>query len=488
MRAHTPSPHDARRRPRALAGAARRPGGERTPGFTLKMDSARSSPSTTSTSTPTPRSSTSTATVDRLRHPQDEDLRRGRRRAATSSSRAPGSAARRPLHPRLRRRPASWSMMVDYNKIPHRFGNNGLILFAETSPGRWQIADTHPAVAAERRSSPAVRDRPDARSTTPILNRLITPYLERRQHDRPRPAARPHARRSSTSARWAAWPGSSSTPTRTGPATGRTARRSASATWSSSPSRSTTRPTTPRCRASWNGQERRPHLRLPLLDVQERRRHDDLRQPVPHHRLDRPVGLPGARAAPRSAARRPAQADLAPDNEAGTLFVERPAARRFVEHQRGAELQPDEAERRPAAVHAELGDPRHRLRRHATFAADDPANLPTAQADTPGRRPQLLRVGQRQASATPSRSASRSATTTTTTARRGSSSRATCAITASGRRSAASRCRTPTPSRTRRRSRLEHRRGEPARSRLQPPELGSRATARSRRATRTSSS
>ena len=35
-----------------------------------------------------------------------------------------------------------WSMMIDYNKIPHNFGNNGLILFAETSPGHWQISDS----------------------------------------------------------------------------------------------------------------------------------------------------------------------------------------------------------------------------------------------------------------------------------------------------------------------------------------------------------
>jgi hypothetical protein len=34
-----------------------------------------------------------------------------------------------------------WGLTVDYNKIPHRFGNNGRMLWTQTSPGVYQIAD-----------------------------------------------------------------------------------------------------------------------------------------------------------------------------------------------------------------------------------------------------------------------------------------------------------------------------------------------------------
>lgn len=35
-----------------------------------------------------------------------------------------------------------WGMLVDYNKIPHRFGNNGRILHTETAPGVWSLSDS----------------------------------------------------------------------------------------------------------------------------------------------------------------------------------------------------------------------------------------------------------------------------------------------------------------------------------------------------------
>lgn len=67
-----------------------------------------------------------------------------------------------------------WGLMVDYNKIPHRFGNNGRILFAETSPGRWEISD-----AVQSNLDAAIQGRIDARLpvTYAVLNDLLQPYL-----------------------------------------------------------------------------------------------------------------------------------------------------------------------------------------------------------------------------------------------------------------------------------------------------------------------
>ena len=68
-----------------------------------------------------------------------------------------------------------WSMMVDYNKIPHRFGNNGLILFSETSPGRWQIADSIQQSLQNTLVQQFATDK--SKITYAYLDRLITPYL-----------------------------------------------------------------------------------------------------------------------------------------------------------------------------------------------------------------------------------------------------------------------------------------------------------------------
>ena len=68
-----------------------------------------------------------------------------------------------------------WSMMIDYNKIPHRFGNNGLILFAETSPGRWQIADSIQQSLQSTLTQQFATDR--TRINYAFLKGLITPYL-----------------------------------------------------------------------------------------------------------------------------------------------------------------------------------------------------------------------------------------------------------------------------------------------------------------------
>ncbi len=66
-------------------------------------------------------------------------------------------------------------MTIDYNKIPHRFGNNGLILFAETSPGRWQIADSIQQSLQSTLVQQFATDK--SKITYAYLNRLITPYL-----------------------------------------------------------------------------------------------------------------------------------------------------------------------------------------------------------------------------------------------------------------------------------------------------------------------
>jgi MtrB/PioB family decaheme-associated outer membrane protein len=68
-----------------------------------------------------------------------------------------------------------WSMMIDYNKIPHNFGNNGLILFAETSPGRWQISDSIQRSLQTTLTQQFATDR--TRINYAYLDGLITPYL-----------------------------------------------------------------------------------------------------------------------------------------------------------------------------------------------------------------------------------------------------------------------------------------------------------------------
>ncbi len=35
-----------------------------------------------------------------------------------------------------------WGMQIDYNKIPHHFGNNAKLLLTETAPGRFELSDT----------------------------------------------------------------------------------------------------------------------------------------------------------------------------------------------------------------------------------------------------------------------------------------------------------------------------------------------------------
>src|SRR6188474_3496480 len=66
-----------------------------------------------------------------------------------------------------------WGIDVDYNKIPHRFGNNALFLWNITGPGHFEIADptqlaVQNAIAAQFAASPAG-------VTFPFLRGLLTP-------------------------------------------------------------------------------------------------------------------------------------------------------------------------------------------------------------------------------------------------------------------------------------------------------------------------
>ncbi|HEX6899574.1 MAG TPA: MtrB/PioB family outer membrane beta-barrel protein [Thermoanaerobaculia bacterium] len=68
-----------------------------------------------------------------------------------------------------------YSIVVDYNKIPHRFGNNGHMLWTRTGPGRLEITD--PIQAANQTTLVnqfAVN--PSAINFT-FLNNLLRPYL-----------------------------------------------------------------------------------------------------------------------------------------------------------------------------------------------------------------------------------------------------------------------------------------------------------------------
>ncbi len=71
--------------------------------------------------------------------------------------------------------PGSYELTLDYNKIPHHFGNDGHMLWTQTGPGRLEIADPiqaalQGAIAAQYATNPAG-------ITYAFLNRLLAPYL-----------------------------------------------------------------------------------------------------------------------------------------------------------------------------------------------------------------------------------------------------------------------------------------------------------------------
>ncbi len=68
-----------------------------------------------------------------------------------------------------------WALMVDYNKIQHRFGNNARLLWTQTSPGVYQIADPVQLALQTALEKQFAANR--ALITYPFLNNLIAPYL-----------------------------------------------------------------------------------------------------------------------------------------------------------------------------------------------------------------------------------------------------------------------------------------------------------------------
>jgi MtrB/PioB family decaheme-associated outer membrane protein len=64
-----------------------------------------------------------------------------------------------------------YSLLVDYNKIPHRFGNNGTILWNRTGPGSWEISDS---VQAQLQGA-VIQQFPGVNSN--FLAGLIAPHL-----------------------------------------------------------------------------------------------------------------------------------------------------------------------------------------------------------------------------------------------------------------------------------------------------------------------
>jgi MtrB/PioB family decaheme-associated outer membrane protein len=71
--------------------------------------------------------------------------------------------------------PGSYEFLLDYNKIPHRFGNDGHMLWTRTGPGRLEIAD--PVQAALQGAIEAQYATNPAGVTYAFLNRLLSPYL-----------------------------------------------------------------------------------------------------------------------------------------------------------------------------------------------------------------------------------------------------------------------------------------------------------------------
>jgi hypothetical protein len=73
----------------------------------------------------------------------------------------------------------SYSVLFDYNKIPHRFGNGGRILHTRTSAGVYEIAD--PVQAALQTAVTNQFNANRAGVNFAFLNGLVTPYLATEQ-------------------------------------------------------------------------------------------------------------------------------------------------------------------------------------------------------------------------------------------------------------------------------------------------------------------
>jgi MtrB/PioB family decaheme-associated outer membrane protein len=67
------------------------------------------------------------------------------------------------------RNEGSWGLLLDYNKIPHRFGNDGIFMWQETAPGVLQLPDP---VQQYFQTSIAAGG-----TSYPFLNNLLAPFL-----------------------------------------------------------------------------------------------------------------------------------------------------------------------------------------------------------------------------------------------------------------------------------------------------------------------
>lgn len=65
-----------------------------------------------------------------------------------------------------------YNLLVDYNKIIHRFGNDGRMLWTRTGPGRLEIADT----IQQANQATLTANRPSVNFN--FLNNLLAPYLQ----------------------------------------------------------------------------------------------------------------------------------------------------------------------------------------------------------------------------------------------------------------------------------------------------------------------
>ena len=68
-----------------------------------------------------------------------------------------------------------YELSVDYNRIPHRFGNNGRTLFSQTGPGRYEIADPVQGVLQTAIGTQFAANR--AGVNFAFLNNLLQPFL-----------------------------------------------------------------------------------------------------------------------------------------------------------------------------------------------------------------------------------------------------------------------------------------------------------------------
>jgi MtrB/PioB family decaheme-associated outer membrane protein len=71
--------------------------------------------------------------------------------------------------------PGRYEVLFDYNQIPHRFGNDGHMLFTRTSAGVYQIADPVQAALQNAITTQFATNRNGV--TFDFLNRLVAPYL-----------------------------------------------------------------------------------------------------------------------------------------------------------------------------------------------------------------------------------------------------------------------------------------------------------------------